>query len=126
MSKHQPAFPFFVSVEDRALTTSEEALVRHIAEREAPAYGAQIERLRVVGQCGCGTCPTVFFKEPSGPSRERDITTYVGRDSAKGLTAAVLLQSDGELSQLEFYSVDGHDPWSPPSLETLRKLDGHA
>jgi hypothetical protein len=122
MSTHQPAFPFFLSVKHRSLTASEEALVRYVSDREAPEYRAQIERLRVVGRCGCGKCLTIFFKEPNGPNLERDIATYVGRDSSGGLTAAVLLQSDSELSQLEFYSLDGHDPWSMPSLETLEKV----
>nr|WP_271009071.1 hypothetical protein [Paucibacter sp. B51] len=42
-----------------------------------------------------------------------------GKDEAGGLVAAVLVAKEGALSQLEFYSVDGHDPWGIPNVETL-------
>ena len=45
--------------------------------------------------------------------------TMAGKDDADGLVAAVLIEKAGTLSQLEFYSVDGHDPWGTPSAETL-------
>jgi hypothetical protein len=114
--------PFYVSTEQRALTDVERDLVRSLVERESPQYLAQIDELRVVGRCGCGACPTVFF-QPAGPvGHDREVASYVGRDSAGGLTGVVLWQEAGRLSQLEFWSVDGHDPWTPPSVESLERL----
>lgn len=60
-----------------------------------------------------------FFYQHAEGDRERDVVSFAGRDSTGGLVAAVLLEKDGVLSQLEFYSIDGHDPWFIPEVESL-------
>ena len=84
-----------------------------------PQFLPQLERLAVVGRCGCGECPTVFFQKHEVGDREQDLLHAVGRDETGGLVGAVLLEKAGLLSQLEFYSVDGHSPWRAPLAESL-------
>lgn len=76
-------------------------------------------KLKVVGRCGCGECPTVFFERHHAELAEYELSTYSGVDAEGGLVAAVLLQAEGRLSQLEFYSIDGHEPWFAPQAGQL-------
>jgi len=119
MSNSRAPFPFFIPVEPRALSEREVAIVERLVKAQASRYLEQISALRVVGRCGCGRCPTVFFLHHQQGDREADLATMAGKDDTGGLTAAVLLEKEGVLSQLEFYSVDGHDPWEAPSAESL-------
>lgn len=114
--------PFYVATEQRPLTDVERGLVRALVECEAPEYLRQVDRLTVVGRCGCGACPTIFFRSHHPAIRERELASYVGRDKSNGLTGVVLWQEGGNLCQLEFYSLDGHDPWLVPSIESLERL----
>ena len=122
MARADRTVPFYIATERRPLTTAERELVRALAEREAPQHLGALDELAVVGRCGCGRCPTVFFKPYDASATERQVASYAGRDTSNGLTGVVLWQEGGKLSQLEFYSVDGHDPWMPPSVMTLERL----
>jgi len=87
----------------------------------------QLEGLRVVGRCGCGACPTVFFEEHRPDKPYRDVALYSGRDASGGLVGVALMESHGRLSQLEFYSVDGHERWAVPEPSSIEPTDkGHA
>lgn len=120
MSSTDSKFPFFIATPVRDLTDLERATVLRLLESAKPEYREQAARLRVVGRCGCGQCPTVFFENDEPEVHEQDLSTYAGTDKEGGLVAAVLLQKQGRLSQLEYYSVDGHDPWYPPMAQDLR------
>lgn len=109
---------YFAPVAPRELTPLERAVVTRILSA-APQFAGEVPRLRVVGRCACGACPTVFFRKLTESGSERDVAHFVGREKGGGLTGAVLLASEGGLSQLEFYSVDGHDPWDIPEISTL-------
>src|SRR5262245_10202859 len=102
MAAADRTMPFYVATERRPLTDVERALVRVIAEREAPEYLREVDLLTVVGRCGCGACPTVFFQPHDAASRERELASYAGRDKANGRTGVVLWHEGGKLSQLEF------------------------
>jgi len=119
MKTKQPKFPFFVSTLPRELTTHEREVVKRLLEKAEPGYILQVEGLKVVGRCSCGQCPIVFFESHVPGVPEYDLSTYAGKDQEGGLVAAVLLQRQGRLSQLEFYSIDGHDPWYPPKAHDL-------
>lgn len=120
MKSKEPAFPFFIAVAERDLTNQEREIVWKLLEGAKPAFSEQVAKLKVVGRCGCGKCPTIFF-EPDEPGvHEEDLSTYAGKDKEGGIVAAVLMQKNGRLSQLEFYSVDGHDPWFPPQARDLK------
>ena len=117
--KAEPSFPFFIEKPVRALTDNERSVVARLLHDVQGSYAYQVPTLQVVGRCGCGRCPTIFFEKPLPGVSETDLSTYAGRDETEGLVAAVLLQSNGRLSQLEFYSIDGHDPWFAPRAEAL-------
>jgi hypothetical protein len=82
-------------------------------------YRLQAKELQVVGRCGCGKCPIIFFEAHVQGDREGSLISYAGRDSTGGLVGAVLMDKNGRLSQLDFYSIDGHEPWHIPEAETL-------
>ena len=119
MNSNDPKFPFFVATLERDLSTEEKETVIKLLEAAAPGYSEQVAKLRVVGRCGCGKCPTIFFEPHELNLHEQDLSTYAGKDNAGGIVAVVLLQRQGRLSQLEYYSVDGHDPWYPPAARDL-------
>jgi hypothetical protein len=118
--REQPKFLFFVATPVRDLTIEEREVVLKLLESADRHYVSQVAELRVVGRCGCGRCPTVFFAFHESGVQESDLSTYAGTDVQGGLTAAVLLQKQGRLSQLEFYSIDGHDPWFAPKACDLQ------
>lgn len=118
----QSSFPFFMPTDSRPLSTQERVIVERLIRELSPRFSGQVDALNVVGRCGCGICPTVFFQAYEAGDTETDIATMAGRDSSGGLVAVVLLEKAGALSQLEFYSVDGHDPWGLPIAETLGPL----
>lgn len=122
MVNSEPAFPFFMSTEERSLTPVERDVIATIVSAEAPAFVNQIENLRVVGRCGCGNCPTIFFQFHDANDREQKIASYVGKDATGGLVGVLLWEKHDRLSQLEFYSLDGHDPWHIPELGSLGRF----
>jgi len=122
MPHAEPKFPFFIATELRSLSAEEYALVAKIAANEAPEYQKELADLKVVGRCGCGACPTVFFQPHQTGEREQEIASYAGKDSWGGVVGILLWAKGGHLSQLEFYSVDGHDPWSIPAESTIERF----
>jgi hypothetical protein len=120
MNSKEPAFPFFIEVAPRDLTDEERETVFKLLEGARPEFSEQVVKLQVVGRCGCCKCPTIFFQPDEPGIPEEDMSTYVGTDREGGIVAAVLMQKHGRLSQLEFYSVDGHDPWFPPQAQDLK------
>lgn len=114
--------PYFVAVPSRELTTPEFSVLARLLTA-ATDHAKQVSQLRVVGRCGCGACPTVFFRAPIKTQAESDVAHFVGRDKSGGLTGAVVLSTDEGLSQLEFYSVDGHEPWDIPEADSLEQAD---
>ena len=100
MSHDQPAFPFFMPVPARSLTDEEQAVVKRLTEEVSPEYRAQVPALQVIGRCGCGNCPTIFFEPSSKADQENDLVTFAGKDRTGGLVAAVLLQKTGRPSAL--------------------------
>jgi len=119
MNSNVPEFPFFIATPRRDLTNEERETVCKLLEHAMPAFSEQVAKLQIVGRCGCGECPTVFF-EPHEPGiHEEDLSNYSGTDKEGGIVGAVLMQKNGRLSQLEFYSVDGHDPWFLPRAQDL-------
>ena len=93
----------------------------HVGVSSAPRFNIRARVLVSAWRidCGCGECPTVFFQVHQQGDAESDLVTAQGRDESGGLVAAVLLEKNGALSQLEFYSIDGHSPWSAPKAATL-------
>lgn len=114
--------PTFVAEAERPLTWEERALVELVVRHDFPQAMASVPKLRVVGRCGCGQCPTVFFRAPGDTKYESQVGAYTGTDDDDGVTGVALWQADGRLALLEFWSVDGHEPCSAPSMATLKKV----
>ncbi len=114
--------PFFMALSPRELTALESLVLDRLLTA-ANDRAKEISQLRVVGRCGCGACPTVFFRVPTKSQIESDVAHFIGRDKRGGLTGAVVLSTEDGLSQLEFYSVDGHEPWDIPEVDSLERAD---
>jgi hypothetical protein len=119
MPRQHAEFAFFMPTERRSLRQEERAVVERLLQGQGTQYTAQLDGLMVVGRCGCGACPTVFFQAHVLGDQERDIVSMAGQDATGSLVGAVLLERQGVLSQLEFFSVDGHDPWEVPDAQNL-------
>jgi len=124
MTHHAASFPYYAPIEARPLARDERAIMDRLLSSEDAEYKRQLHGLQVVGRCGCMACPTIFFLPHKQGEIEQDLVSMVGMD-ATGPVAAVLMQKAGALSQLEFYSVDGHYPWSTPPASSLQSM-GHA
>lgn len=111
---------YFLAVPKRAPTAHELALLRRLLQGQDAVFREQLDRLCVVGRCGCGKCPTIFFRPHAPGFSEADLVSLVGVDEQGGLVGVVLLHDDDTLTQMEFYSVDGHAPWSAPKPEGLK------
>ena len=119
MASNTSPFPYFIPTDIRKLSSEELAIVEKLLIGQAENYKSQAQRLVVVGRCGCGDCPTVFFQPHTDGDSEHDLISHVGKDLGGGLVSAVLMEKNGLLSQLDFYSEDGHAPWSLPIAESL-------
>lgn len=112
-------YPYYIAVESRALTKIERETVRRIVANLDPATTEQVDGLMVVGRCGCGNCPTVFFQAHATGDKESAIHMLTGKDIFGGFVGVTLFEKNGQLSQLDYYSMDGHEPWQPPEPEVL-------
>ena len=119
---HPPSFPFCAPVPHRSLAPEERAVIERVLEKTESGLLAALPALRVVGRCGCGVCPTVFFQPHEQHETERQVASYSGRDQSGGVVGVVLWEKGGRPSQLEFYSADGHDPWEVPDATDLEPL----
>jgi len=122
MAAVPPEHPSFSPEPERPLTWEERALVEALVGTALPQVAQHIGSLRVVGRCGCGQCPTVYFRTPRDGETPRQLASATGSDDEDGLTGVALLEHRGQLARLEFWSVDGHEPCSAPSIATLRRL----
>jgi hypothetical protein len=118
MTHTSRSFPFFIPVEPRQPSLDERAVIDRLLFTAAPEYQQQARGLVVVGRCGCMTCPTIFFLPHEDGDVDQDLTSMIGAD-AMGTVGAILMHKAGVLSQLEFYSADGHNPWTIPLASSL-------
>jgi hypothetical protein len=120
MSNSPTNFPFFIPVETRKLTEIELKTVERMVSAQSVDFRNQVSKLRVVGRCGCGVCPTIFFLEHQFGDSEYDVCMFSGNDRFGGLVGVALMEKQGKLSQLEYFSIDGSNPWEPPNPEQLQ------
>ena len=122
----KPTQPYCLPLH-RELSTGERALLTHILEREAPARLPEVARLKVVARCGCGTCPTVIFRssldaEPLPARPFAEIANYWGRNEDGVLVGVVLLEREGQLSELEAWSPEGGEVKAWPALSEIERI----
>ena len=87
MAHTDPAFPYFTPTERRPLAPDERAVIERLAQNLGTNYKTQLAGLEVVGRCGCGNCPTIFFQPHTKGEGERDIASYAGTDSSVAVSA---------------------------------------
>ena len=124
MPPHQP---YRIALR-RELSAEEQALLRHILEREAPKRVQEIASLKVIARCGCGKCPTVIFgcsieSEPRPAMPFTEVANYMGRNAEGVLVGVALLEREGHLSELEAWSPEGDDVTSWPETFALVRID---
>jgi len=86
-----------------------ERLVNGLSEN----FKQQLPRLIVVGRCGCGNCPTIFFQVHLKGDQEQELLSFQGTDSKRNVVGVALFRKAGVLSQLEFYALSGADVTIP-------------
>ena len=118
----------FKRTEHRSLSAQERTLIEWLLVNggvpDARSYLNQVPRARVVSRCTCG-CPTIDVAldgHLSGRKGGSDIVADVEGISPEGGLVGVILHSrDGELSELEVYSIDGlSDRFSLPTPDLLK------
>lgn len=117
-------FPYSIP-ERRLLTTKERALLQLLLSESSPQRAGEIDRLEVYARCGCGKCPTIMFRpEPEKTKgNEAVIADYRGGDEVSGLVGIMLWERDGQILELEAWSIDGKDVTEWPPLDTIRPLE---
>ena len=116
-------FPYFVLTPIRILDTKEFALVTKLLEGQDELYRNQLQSLRVVGRCGCGQCPTIFFQAHEVGAPVSDLVFVHGCDSSGGSTGVALRIKNHQLCELDVCSLDGHSSLSLPDPETLHVIE---
>ena len=111
--------------EKRPLSSEELALLEWLIDHgrpDASKYRSQIPRLRVVSRCGCG-CPSIDVA--IGSTSHKTGASHIIADgeatSAEGALVGVILHvREGEISELELYSITGQETrFSLPKPETI-------
>ena len=88
-------------------------------------YYKKISRLKVVARCGCGNCPTVLFansfdsKPLTGTFNQ--IAESCGTAVNGTLVGVAVLEREGQIAELEAWSVCGGIFSDWPSVEALSK-----
>lgn len=89
-----------------------------------PKREKEIESLYVYGRCGCGSCPTIMFKQEAKKEEKKSILAdFQGGDDESGLAGITLWEKNGSIVELEAWSIDGTSVKSWPSPETIRPLE---
>ena len=110
----------FCTPYQREISDEERLLLTFLLQREAPDRIGQIEALKVIAKCGCGSCPTVLFGSSFDAAPVTNdhyiLADYAGKSAAGGLVGVMLWANDHRLTELEGYSIDGVEPviWPMP------------
>ncbi len=113
----------------RELNEKEKELLGFLIAKEKPEWLSLINKLKIIGRCGCGKCPTVFFGfsyDDVVKKNQNLIIDYMG-NGEHGELIGVCLFGDNEIpSELEFWSINGqNDVTEIPAIKTLKSVDAH-
>jgi len=115
--------------ERRELSPDERKLLEWLLAHgtpEASFYVAQLPILKVVSRCACG-CPSIDLVVGEKNSRTTGASTIIadtmGRSPEGALVGVIVHVREGEISELEVYSVDGEaEVFSLPKSEMLKVI----
>jgi len=83
-----------------------------------------LNTLKVVARCGCGSCPTVLFGKnlnSDAVTSAPELIQYVGTSNAGTKVGVALMAKNGQLTELEAWSVCGGEFETWPEVNTLNK-----
>lgn len=110
----------------RELNSDEIKIIEFLIEKEKPELKDSIKSLKVIGRCGCGKCPGILFGnsfDDTIKTNQPTIADYYGEDENQNLIGVALL-GKSQISELEFYSIDGKtNIVEIPKIETLKKFE---
>jgi hypothetical protein len=109
----------------RDLNAQERAWIQDILNTNTLWSDVDLSATKVVAECDCGECRTVYLDSPENPS-VRGTRGYIGRIEIRtnndfGITVT-LDQLDGKLSELYVNAVDLSDDGSRPFPEQWGEL----
>ncbi|ANI90305.1 hypothetical protein A9P82_13990 [Arachidicoccus ginsenosidimutans] len=109
----------------RELNQNEVEIIKFLLEKEKTELLSNINNLKVIGRCGCGNCPTIMLGNSFNDTIRTNqpiIADYYGKDK-NGYVNGVILYGNNEISELEFYSMDGKaEKVEIPIIDTLKKI----
>jgi hypothetical protein len=117
-------FPYSIP-ERRALTEEERVIIRRLVSAACPERRVEADALEVFARCGCGKCPTIMFHAAPEKKKETEqvLADFQGGDEQSGLVGIMLWERDGQLTELEAWSIDGSEVTAWPNFETIRPLE---
>lgn len=93
-------------------------------EESNPSWTAEIEKLKVIGRCGCGACPTIIFSESySKPESKRIIADYTGITKDEDMVGLFVWAGEKEILELEIYPISDSDVCVLPKLDSLKPTE---
>jgi hypothetical protein len=111
--------------EDRALSGHESRLLTWLLEHGKPsarAHLGEVERVRVVSQCGCG-CASIDFVDATRASMEI-LSEHKWQDANGHLFGVFAFARKGRLAGLEVWSIDGEaTPTVLPATSSLEPFE---
>jgi len=112
--------------EYRDLTPDERVLLQWLLANgfeDTSLFAAQLSQAKVISRCACG-CPTIDLVIGDRMSRTEGVSTIIaqaGGNSPEGVKVDVILHArEGELSELEVYSLDGTSEFTLPKIESMK------
>ena len=110
----------------RELNNEEKNLLEFLFSKEKPEWVELVKKLRVIGRCGCGNCPGVFFGiQDNDPIRsEESKIEYFGQDPNGEIIGIAINGTKDFPTELEVFSLDGgSDPELLPLLDSLKPIE---
>lgn len=119
--------PYCIS-HKRELTNKERLLLLFLLKGQSK-FIQDVDDLKVVARCGCGKCPTILFGK-SFDDEPKELGEKIAEQVAYAdngtLVGATVLVSNGSISELEAWSVDGEPITTWPSIEAFKNYDKKA
>jgi len=111
----------------RELNETEVGLIKFLlADSGFNEFLPCLNTLKVVARCGCGSCPTVLFGNSltSAPvTSAPELVKYVGTSNQGAKVGVALMAKNGQLTELEAWSVCGGEFEKWPGINTLTSIN---
>ncbi|MBO9490579.1 hypothetical protein J7384_09405 [Endozoicomonas sp. G2_1] len=126
MAKSSSTMPYCIEHKRELNDVEREILYYLVRDSGLHEYESQIQELKIIARCGCGSCPTVLFgntfeSKPAEPSS--DLARYMGMSSNGTTVGIALMGTETKLTELEAWSCCGgeFDTW--PDISTFVNMN---